>query len=82
MIAGPVDASAIGNILVQLIGHKEIRDIAQGRELVRNSFHFVQYDPVDKTRWREAYQEFLDSFHLAPQLKRWAMRKLPGYTMR
>lgn len=36
--AGPSEATAIGNILMQLLATKKIKNVEEGRELVRNSF--------------------------------------------
>ena len=45
VIAGPVEASVIGNILAQLIGLGEVRDLKEGRELVKKSFPQITYLP-------------------------------------
>ena len=51
--AGPVDATAIGNILVQLLAHRQIVSVAEGRELVARSFAVEEYQPRDSQRWAE-----------------------------
>jgi rhamnulokinase len=47
VIAGPAEATAIGNLLAQLIGLGEIADLPQAREVVRHSFAYelVEYTP-------------------------------------
>jgi len=45
VIAGPVEAAAIGNILMQAIATGRITAISQARELVRRSFTPKQYRP-------------------------------------
>jgi rhamnulokinase len=45
VIAGPVEATAIGNVLVQAIGGGQIDSIDQARQLVRNSPEMVHYEP-------------------------------------
>jgi rhamnulokinase len=62
IIAGPVEATAIGNILVQLIAMKEIKNLNEGRELVRNSFSLKEYLPQEN--WDEAYSRFLNIIDL------------------
>lgn len=59
VVAGPVEATAIGNILVQALALGEIRDIAHGREVVRNSFEVVEYLPQDVQKWEESYGKFM-----------------------
>ncbi|MBQ8536943.1 MAG: rhamnulokinase [Clostridia bacterium] len=64
VIAGPTDATALGNILVQLLAHGQIGSIEQGRELIANSFSFNEYTPKDHEAWNEVYQAFMEHFGL------------------
>jgi rhamnulokinase len=57
--AGPVEATAIGNLLVQALGLGLIGSLAEGREVVRQSFEVVTYTPRNPERWQEPYQRFL-----------------------
>jgi rhamnulokinase len=59
VIAGPVEATAIGNILVQAIAMGEISSLAEGRELVRNSFAAEIYHPEGGLEWGQAFQRFV-----------------------
>lgn len=43
--AGPVEATAIGNILMQARAAGQIQDLARGRDLVRSSFTLNKYQP-------------------------------------
>ena len=43
--AGPVEATAIGNMLAQLMGLGEIKNLAEGRDIVRNSIKLKEYLP-------------------------------------
>jgi rhamnulokinase len=43
--AGPVDATAIGNILNQLIAIGEVKDLAEGRNMICNSFDIEKFVP-------------------------------------
>jgi len=45
VIAGPVEATAMGNILMQAIGVGEIGSIAEGRAVVRESLDLLTYEP-------------------------------------
>jgi len=56
--AGPIEATAIGNVLAQLIALGEVADFAQGRELVRRSFPLAVYAPQPDGRWPEAVARF------------------------
>ena len=46
VLAGPVEATAIGNIMCQMIAKKEIKDLREGRKIIRNSFEIKEYKPV------------------------------------
>ncbi len=58
VIAGPVEATAIGNILVQAIAMGAISSLAEGREIVRNSFDVETYEPQDTAAWDDAYDRY------------------------
>jgi rhamnulokinase len=58
VITGPVEATAIGNLLVQAIAMGEIDSLTEGREIVRNSFEVETYVPHDTEAWHEAYQRY------------------------
>jgi rhamnulokinase len=59
VVAGPVEATAIGNLIIQGIALGKIKDIHQGREIVRNSFEMKEYVPVDPALWDQKYHQFL-----------------------
>ena len=58
--AGPVEATAIGNIAMQTIATGELKDIYEARDIVRNSFEIKVYEPEHSAAWDEAYQRFLN----------------------
>lgn len=58
--AGPVEATAIGNIMSQLIALKEIDDLNQAREVVKRSFPTEEYRPENADAWEEAYMRYKD----------------------
>jgi rhamnulokinase len=57
--AGPVEATAIGNILMQALALGHISSLEEGREIVRNSFDVITYEPQNTDAWEEAYPRFL-----------------------
>jgi rhamnulokinase len=59
VLAGPVEATAIGNVLVQMIGLGVLGSLAEGREVVRRSFEVTTFEPRQSERWAEPYQRFL-----------------------
>ena len=60
--AGPVEATAIGNIAVQAITMGELKDINEARQVVANSFEVVKYEPENTAEWDAAYERFLKLF--------------------
>ncbi|KHF41665.1 rhamnulokinase [Halalkalibacter okhensis] len=59
--AGPIEASAIGNSLGQLLALGEIANIQEAREIVRRSFSTKVYEPKDQLTWDQAYERFLQN---------------------
>lgn len=57
--AGPVEASAIGNVLAQLIATGECSDLREARRLVAASFPIETYEPRDEAEWAAAYERFV-----------------------
>ncbi|MBE6633767.1 MAG: rhamnulokinase [Ruminococcaceae bacterium] len=54
--AGPEEATAIGNLMMQVIAAGEVTNLAQAREIVAASFELKQYAPTaDRGPWEEAY---------------------------
>ena len=53
VIAGPVEATASGNMLMQAIAAAQIESLARGRELVAASFDVSEYQPEDTRLWAE-----------------------------
>jgi rhamnulokinase len=58
VIAGPVEATAIGNLLVQAIALKDIDSLAALRGTVRDSFPVTTYTPNNRQAWEEAFDRF------------------------
>lgn len=58
VVTGPVEATVIGNALVQLITLGEITDWQQAREIVAGMDELKQYEPNETAVWDEAYGHF------------------------
>lgn len=58
VLAGPAEATAIGNILVQALGLGQVSSLEQIREVVRRSFPLDRYEPQDVGGWNEACSHF------------------------
>ena len=59
LIAGPLEATAIGNILMQAIGTGDLANIEEARQIVRRSFEPAYYEPCSqRDTWDQAYAQF------------------------
>ncbi len=58
VITGPVEATAIGNIISQAIALGEIKDLAEARALIRKAFEMHEYQPRETTAWDAAYTRY------------------------
>jgi rhamnulokinase len=57
--AGPVEATAIGNVLVQAMAQGKIKSQKELREIVKNSFPLASYEPHHTPYWDDMYDHFL-----------------------
>lgn len=57
VIAGPVEATALGNILMQAIAKGKIKSLSEGRKIIKNSFGLKEYNPIEKENWEHVYKK-------------------------
>ncbi len=55
VVTGPVEATAIGNVLMQTIALGQLGSLNDARSVVRNSFEVEEYHPTDHSGWDDAY---------------------------
>jgi rhamnulokinase len=58
VIAGPTEATALGNIAIQAIALGHIEDLSAARKIVHNSMDVEIYQPQDSDTWNAAYSRF------------------------
>lgn len=58
VLAGPVEATAIGNILVQAVADGKLGSLAALRETVRRSFPITEFRPSGNPEWESALARF------------------------
>lgn len=58
VVAGPIEATAIGNIMMQAVAHGDVASITQARDVIRNSFPVKEYSPQNVDAWSEAFARF------------------------
>jgi rhamnulokinase len=63
VLAGPAEATVIGNLLVQAMGMGHISSLRALREVVRNSFEVKRYEPSGAEGWEAAYDRLRELTH-------------------
>ncbi|BAS26409.1 rhamnulokinase [Limnochorda pilosa] len=59
VLAGPVEATAYGNVLAQALATGEVGSLSEGQSLLRASVATDRYEPRPSDAWEEAYRRFL-----------------------
>ncbi len=59
VLAGPVEATAIGNIIIQAQTMGLVKDREEGKQIIKNSFDVTEYKPVRDSRWEALYKRYL-----------------------
>jgi rhamnulokinase len=57
VIAGPIEATASGNILMQAKATGQLKSIDEARQVVRNSFDLKEYQPQNTALWEKQYHK-------------------------
>jgi len=60
VVTGPVEATAIGNVLMQAIGLGDLNSFSELRAVVRDSFAVEEYYPSKQAGWDAAYAKLLE----------------------
>jgi sugar (pentulose or hexulose) kinase len=59
-VAGPVEATAIGNVMMQALAKGYVKSIEEARAITRKSFEVTMYEPKIASGWNEAYDRYLE----------------------
>lgn len=59
VVAGPSEATAIGNIMMQAVGAGVVSSVAEARKIIRNSITTEEFVPQHSEAWSEAYRRFI-----------------------
>jgi len=58
VLAGPSEATALGNLVMQMVGTGAVASLDQARGIVAESFSPRKFEPQDGAQWQQAYQRF------------------------
>ncbi len=57
VVAGPIEATAIGNAMMQAIATGQVTSLAEARKIIRDSFPLKIFEPQDVAQWQKAFQQ-------------------------
>jgi rhamnulokinase len=60
VLAGPVEATALGNIGMQMLATGAVRSVGEARAVIERSFPVERFEPSATDRWDAQYRRFLD----------------------
>lgn len=55
---GPIEATALGNVAIQLMSTGAIKDIKEARKIIAEGESLKLYEPKDNEAWEKAYEDF------------------------
>lgn len=58
VVAGPVEATALGNIAMQMVATGAVRSVAEARDAIAQSFTLDRFEPSHFERWDAEYRRF------------------------
>jgi len=64
VLAGPVEATALGNIAMQALATGAVSSLAEARQIIERSFPAERFEPTATERWDAPYRRFLDYVEL------------------
>ena len=65
VVAGPVEATALGNIAMQLVATGAVASLSEAREVIARSFPGDRFEPSAHERWEPPYRRFQELLELS-----------------
>ena len=65
VLAGPVEATALGNIAMQMVATGAVASLDDARDVIEQSFPAERFTPARQDQWAPAYRRFRDYMELA-----------------
>ena len=59
VVTGPIEATIIGNVVMQAVGLGHIKDLKEARQIIRNSFDLETYTPQQSDLWDRQFDRFM-----------------------
>lgn len=64
VIAGPVEATALGNVAMQMLATGAVSSLEDARAIIERSFPVERFEPLETDRWEPHYRRFLEYVEL------------------
>ena len=64
VVAGPVEATALGNVAMQMLATGAVSSLGEARAIIDRSFPVDRFEPADTDRWEPHYHRFLEYVEL------------------
>ncbi len=64
VFAGPVEATALGNVAMQMVATGTVGSLSDARAIIERSFPVERFDPRDTDRWHDQYRRFQEYLEL------------------
>ena len=58
MVAGPTEATALGNIAMQMLATGAVSSLREARAVIDRSFPVGRFDPMETDQWNRQYARF------------------------
>jgi sugar (pentulose or hexulose) kinase len=58
VVSGPIEATAVGNLVVQMLAAGCVSSLAEGRKVIERSFPSETFEPLEPFPWQQAYNRF------------------------
>ncbi len=58
VVAGPVEAAALGNAMVQAVATGHLKNLAEGRAALKQSVEYQSYSPAQGSKWQDAFERY------------------------
>jgi rhamnulokinase len=64
VLAGPIEATALGNLAVQMVGTGAVSSLDEARRIIERSFPVERFEPAAQDRWNSHYRRFQEYLEL------------------
>ena len=65
VLAGPIEATALGNLAMQLLAMGEVASLDEAREIIERSFPAERFEPEQTKAWEPAYRRFREHMEIS-----------------